>query len=129
MYCVNSRSYCHDCNRSYIDRNYSNLLRSQGHIDNLMRKHCCSCVSNFSLKSDVGIQTDFSEKLDSIIDVNPNILVEKFKSFRDKPFKPENDFHEFEMILDEFLRIKAITIKQYNKVRRKCDFEKKLQVI
>ena len=129
MYCVKNRIYCHDCNSSYIDGNYSNHLRSQGHIDNVMKKHCCGCVGKLSLKSDVGIQTDFSEKLDSIIDVDPNILVEKFKSFRDEPLKPENDFDEVEMILDDILRVKAIAIKQYNKVRRKCDFEKKLQLI
>ena len=129
MYCVKNRIYCHDCNRSYIDSNYSNHLRSQGHIDNVMTKHCCSCVSKISLESDVGIQTDFSEKLDSVIDVDPNILVEKFKSFWYKPFKTENDFDDVEMILDEFLRIKAITIKQYNNIRQKCGFEKRLQLL
>ena len=129
MYCVKNRIYCHDCNRSCIDSNYSNHLRSQGHIDNVMKKHCCSCVSKISLKSDVGIQTDFSEKLDSVTDVNPNILVEKFKTFWDKPFKTENDFDEVETILDEFLRIKAITIKQYNNIRQKCEFEKRLQLL
>ena len=129
MYCVKNRIYCHDCNRSYIDSNYSNHLRSQGHIDNVMKKHCCSCVNKNSLKSDVGTQTDFSEKLDTVIGVDPDILIEKFKSFWDKPFKTENDFDEVEMILDEFLRKKAITIKQYNNLRRKCDFEKSLQLL
>ena len=129
MYCVKNRIYCHDCNRSSIDSNYSNHLRSQGHIDNVMKKHCCSCVNKNSLKSDVGIQTDFSEKLDTVIGVDPDILIEKFKSFWDKPFKTENDFDEVEMILDEFLRLKAITIKQYNNIRRKCDFEKRLQLL
>ena len=129
MYCDKNRIYCHDCNRSYIDSNYSNQLRSQGHIDNVMKKHCCSCVSKLSLKSDVGIQTDFSEKLDTVIGVDPDILIEKFKSFWSKPFKTENDFDEVEMILDEFLRIKLITIKQYNNIRHKCDFEKRLQLL
>ena len=77
-----------------------------------MKKHCCSCGSKLSLQSDVGIETDFSEKLDSIIDVDPNILVEKFNRFWDKPFKKENDFDEVQMILDEFSRKKALTIKQ-----------------
>ena len=95
----------------------------------LSKKHCCSCISRLSLKSDVGIQTDFSEKLDGIIDVDPNILVEKLKNFWGKPFKTENDFDEVEMTLDEFLRIKAITIKQYNNIRQKCDFEKRLQLL
>ena len=123
MYCVKNRIYCNDCNRSYIDSNYSKHLRSQGHIDNVMKKHCCSCVSKISLNSDVGTQTDFSEKQDY------DILIEKFKSFWNKPFKTENDFDEVEMILDEFLRVKAITIKQYNNIRKKCDLEKSLQLL
>ena len=127
MYCVKNRIYCHDCTRSFVDNNYSNHLRSQGDIDNVMKKHCCSCVSKISLKSDVGIQTDFREKLDTVIDAELNMLVEKFKSFWDKPFKTENDFDEVEIILDEFLRIKAITIKQYNIIRQKSDFQKRLQ--
>ena len=81
------------------------------------------------LQSDVGIQKDFSEKLDSLTDIDLNILVEKFKNFWDKPFKTENDFDEVEMIIDEFFRSKAITIKQYNNIHRKCDFEKKLQFL
>ena len=123
MHCVKNRIYCHDCNRSYIDSNYSNHLRSSGHIDNVMKKHCCSCVSKIALKSDVGTQTDFSEKQDY------DILIEKLKSFWNKPFKTENDFDEIEMILDEFLRVKAITIKQYNNIRKKCDLEKSLQLL
>ena len=128
MYSVKNRIYCHDCNRSYIDSNYSNHLRSQGHIDNVMKKHCCSCVSKLSLKSDVGIQTDFSEKLDTVIDADPNMLVEKYKNICDKTFKTENDFDEVEMILDEFLRIKTINIKRHNNIRQKCDFEKRLEL-
>ena len=94
-----------------------------------MKKHCCSCVNKISLKSDVGIQTDFPEKLDTVIDADPNMLVEKFKNFLDKPFKTEIDFDEVEMILDEFSRIKAITIKQYKNIRQNCDFEKRLQLL
>ena len=94
-----------------------------------MKKHCCSCVNKISLKSDVGIQTDFPEKLYTLIDADPNMLVEKFKNFWDKPFKTGNDFDEVEMILDEFLRIKAMIIKQYNKIPQKCDFEKRLQLL
>ena len=129
MYCVKNRFYCHDCDRSYIDSNYSNQLRSQGHIYIVMKKHCCSCISRLSLKSDVGIQTDFSEKLDKIVDVDTNILVEKFKHFWGKPFKTEKDFDELEMTIDEFLRIEAITIKQYNNIGQNCDFEKRLQLL
>ena len=129
MYCNKYRIFWQDFNRSYIHSIYWDHLRSQGHIDIVMKKHCCSCISNLTLKSVVGIQTDFSEKLDGIINVDPNNLVEKFESFWDKPFKTQNDFDEVEMILDECLRIRAITTKQYNNIRQKCDFEKKLQLL
>ena len=94
-----------------------------------MKKHCCGYISKLSPKSDVGIQTSFSEKRDSIIDVDYDILIEKFKNFWDKSFKTENDFDEIETILDEFLIAKAITIKQYNIIRKKSDFEKRLQLV
>ena len=129
MYCVKNRIYCQNCERSYVASKYCNHLRSQGRIHNVVKKHCCSCVSKLYLQSDVGIQKDFSEKLDSLTDIDLNILVEKFKNFWDKPFKTENDFDEVEMIIDEFFRSKAITIKQYNNIRRKYDFEKKLQFL
>ena len=106
MYCVKNGIYCYDCNRSYKDSKYSNNLRSQRHIDNVMKKDCCSCLSKIFLKSDVGVQTDFSEKQDY------DILIENFKSFWNRRIKTENDFDEIEMILDEFLRVKALTIKQ-----------------
>ena len=78
MPCVQNRIYCHDCNKSYIDRKYSNHLRSQGHIKLVMKKRynsvitrnksCCSnhdltcCLSKLSLKSDDNKQIDFSHK-------------------------------------------------------------------
>ena len=37
MYCDKNRIYCNDCNRSYIEYNYSNHLRSRGHIDNVIK--------------------------------------------------------------------------------------------
>ena len=76
---VENRS--HGCNRSYIVSNYPNHLRSQGQIVNVMKKRCCSCnititqnklcnnnheltycMNKLSLKSDVDIQTDISDK-------------------------------------------------------------------
>ena len=54
MYCVKNRIYCHDCNSSYIDSNYSNHLRSRGHIDNVIKKQCDNnnltcCMDKLSL--------------------------------------------------------------------------------
>ena len=81
MSCVRNRIHCHDCSRSYIDGIFSHHLRPQGHVNNVMKKQCCSynsaitrdklccnnhdltcCMSELSLKSDVDIQTDFSDK-------------------------------------------------------------------
>ena len=76
MYCAqNNRIYCSYCNKSYIPNNYSNHLKTQGHKINVMKKRCCGCnndithsnnhdltcsMNSLSLKSDVDIQTDFS---------------------------------------------------------------------
>ena len=39
MHCVqNIRIYCSDCNKSYIPNNYSNHLKSRGHIKNVNKK-------------------------------------------------------------------------------------------
>ena len=44
MYCAqNNRIYCSDCNKSYIPKNYSNHLKSKGHISKINKKRCCSC--------------------------------------------------------------------------------------
>ena len=77
MYCVqNNRIYCSDCNKSYIPNNYSNHLKSRGHIKNVNKKRCCSCdtvirqdnnhnitccLDKLSLKSDDDIKIDFSD--------------------------------------------------------------------
>ena len=104
MYCVQYRIYCEVCNRSCMERNYSKHLRSQCDNNIVMKKRCFSsniaisrnklccnnddlacCISKLSLKSDVNIQTDISDKQDSssetitisVIGTDPNILGEK----------------------------------------------------
>ena len=107
MSSVKNRIHCHDCSRSFIDSNYSHHLRSQGHINIVMKKQCCShnnaiardklccnnldltcCMSELSLKSDVDIQTDFSDKknrtgrkklLIIALDIFPNEIKQKRK--------------------------------------------------
>ena len=80
MYCAqNNRYYCSDCSKSYIPKNYSNQLKTKRHNINVMKKRCCSCnndithsknhdltssMSKLSLKSDVDIQTEPSDKQD-----------------------------------------------------------------
>ena len=48
MSCYKNRIYCLDCNRSYVDRNFPNHLRSRGHIDNVMKKCFCSCNTDIT---------------------------------------------------------------------------------
>ena len=81
MSCVKNKINCYACNRSYIDSNYPNHLRSQGHIVNVMKKQGCSsnvvvtqdklycnnhdiacCMSKLPLKSNDNTQIDFSDK-------------------------------------------------------------------
>ena len=37
MYCVQERSYCGVCNKSFIPDNYPNHLKSQGHVNNVLK--------------------------------------------------------------------------------------------
>ena len=52
LYSVQNRFFCDVCCDSYIDSNYSNHLRSQGHINNVIKKHCCSCNSDSAISRD-----------------------------------------------------------------------------
>ena len=139
MPCVKNRIYCHDCNRSYIDSNYSNHLRSQGHIDNLMKKRCCSCdstitqyksccnnhditqlVSKLSLKSNDNTQIDFSNKQDNTRkqsnkynNIDPDILLEIYRKKYSGCNKDKESIVEARAILSELYRIDAITWREY----------------
>ena len=37
--CVQNRNFCGVCSNSYIANNYPNLLKSQGHINNVLEDH------------------------------------------------------------------------------------------
>ena len=125
-------------------------LRSQGHIIKVMKKRCCvcningnklycnnhdlaCCKSKLSLRSDVNMQTDFSDKQDSsrkrntfkVIDIDPIFLCGKLKITLEKPVKSKNKIVETKMILDELFRTKSITRKQYQLLQTKCDLWKK----
>ena len=126
MPCVKNRIYCHDCNRSYIDSNYSNHLRSQGHIDNLMKKRCCNNyditqhVSKLSLKPNDNSQIDFSNKQDSARkqsnkynNIDPDILLEIYRKNYSGCYKDKESIVEAKAILSELYRIDAITWKEY----------------
>ena len=50
------------------------------HDCKVMNKQYCSCTSKLSLKSDVGVQTNFSDKqINNYKVIDPNILIDHFK--------------------------------------------------
>ena len=42
MYCVQNRIYCGVCHISVLVDNYSNHLKTQGHINNILKNQCTS---------------------------------------------------------------------------------------
>ena len=128
MYCVKNIIYCHDCNRSYIDGNFSNHLRSQGHIDNVIKKRCFSCnnhdltccMSKLSPKSNDNTQVDFSNKQYSTRkqsnkyeNIDPDILLEIYRKNYSGCYNDKESTVEARAISSELYRIDAITWREY----------------
>ena len=128
MYCVKNRIYCHDCIRSYIDSNYSNLLRSRGHIDNVNKKRCYSCnnhnptccMSKLSLKSNDNTPVDFSNKQDftrkqsnKYENIDPDILLEIYRKKYSGCYNDKGSTIEARAILSELYRLDAIIWREY----------------
>ena len=44
MYCVQNRIYCGVCNKSVLPDKYQKFLRSQGHVNNLMKNQCTNSM-------------------------------------------------------------------------------------
>ena len=81
----------------------------QYHNCNIVKKHCCSC----SFKSDVGVQTDFSDKqTTNYKDINPNILIELFRKYYSGWYNGEQSIAEAAAILGELRRVEAMTCEQ-----------------
>ena len=59
MNCSKNRIYHHDFDRSFIDSIYLDHLRSQNQCFSCNNLDLVHCISKLSLKSDVGVQTDF----------------------------------------------------------------------
>ena len=106
---LKKRLYCRDCN-------YLNHLRSQ--------KHCCSCnnhdlvccISKLSLKLDVGLQTDFSEKqTNNYKNIHPNILIKLFRKYYSVWYNGDQSIVEAKAIIGELRRVEATTRQQYDK--------------
>ena len=96
------------------------------HNCNVMEKHCCSCNNHdivcCSLKSDVGVQTDFSDKqTNNYRNMDPNILIDLFRKYYSGCYyNGEQSIAEAEAILRELRRVRAITCEQYNKFLGNC---------
>ena len=43
-YCVQDRIYCRVCNKSYSANNYANHLKSQGHVNNVLKNQCTNSM-------------------------------------------------------------------------------------
>ena len=82
--------------------------------------HCCNCINHnlvcSSLKSDVGVHTDFSDKqTNNYKKIDLLILIELFgKFYSGCYYNGEQSIAEAEAILGELRRVKAITCEQYN---------------
>ena len=76
-----------------------------------MKKHCCSC----SLKSDIGVQTDSSDKqTNNYKDIDPLILMELFRKYYSGCYNGDQSIAEAEAILGELRRVEVITCEQYD---------------
>ena len=106
--------------------------------------------SNTSPKSDVGTQTDFSDQLNSsnkqvksrkqtkskrqaisnnnIIDADPNHLCDKLREILSKPDMIESDYTMAKTILDELLRTKSISRKDYKAMCEKIGLIQNISV-
>ena len=115
MYCDKNRIYCNDCSGSYIEYNYSNQLRSRGHIDNVNKKRCHSsknhdltcCMNKLSLKSNDNTQSNNHRKID------PDILLEIYRKHYSGCYNDKESIVEARAILSELYRINAITWREY----------------
>ena len=43
MHCIQNKIHCGDCKKSFIPIPYPKPLKSQGHINKVVKKHCCGC--------------------------------------------------------------------------------------
>ena len=141
MYSVQNRNKCRDCKKSYKDRNFSTHLISKSHNDNVMKKLRCSCntgttlnklwcngydltccMSKWSLESDVGIQTDFSDKQDitkkqsnKYKNIDPNILGEIYRKNYSDCCKDGESIVEGKARLADLYRVKEVNWEDYIK--------------
>ena len=80
-----------------------------------------------SRKQDRSSNQDVSNKKDRanscIIGVDPDLLCDRLRESFEKPDRLESDNIMIKMIIDELLRVKAITTRGYNGIRRNCNLK------
>ena len=137
---LNKYNICSKCNIVLTQDNYKKgrTVCKLCHNNNVLRYYKNKFCSNPSPNSDASTQTDFSDELDisykqvisrkqtksrkqaisnnNIIDVDPNHLCNKLRELLSKPDMIESDHTMSKMILDELLRTKSISRKDYNAI-------------
>ena len=135
---LNKHNICSKCNIVLTQDNYKKgrTVCKLCYNNKVLRYYKNKFCSNPSPKSDASTQTDFSDELDisykqirsrkqtnsrkqaisknNIIDSDPHHLCEKLRELLSKPNMLENDYTMSKMILEELLRAKSITRKDYN---------------
>ena len=121
------RSVCKFCYNNNVLRYYKNKFGS-----NTSPKSDASTQTDFSNELDVSNKVDKSRKqnksvkkassnkhdisIDNIIDVDPNHLCDKLREVLSNSDMIENDYTMFKMILDELLRTKCVSRRDYNSI-------------
>ena len=137
---LNKHNNCSKCNVVLTQDNYKKgrTVCKLCYNNNVLRYYKKKFCSNPSPKSNASTQTNFSDELDisykqvrsrkqtksskqtisndNIIDSDPNHLCGKLREILSKPEMSENDYTMSKMILDELLRTKSITRKNYNAI-------------
>ena len=127
------RTVCKLCYNNNVLRYYKNKFGSDlasitdastqtdfsSEIDS-SNKQVRSGRQNKSKKQAISNKQDCSNKQDisinNIIDSDPNHLCDKLREILSKPDMLENDYTMSKMILDELLRTKCISRKEYNAI-------------
>ena len=64
----------------------------------------------------------------SVKDIDPNVIFEEIQAFWEKPVRTKDDVDLSKMILDEFLRIKIKTRKDYENLNKKSATDTNIQL-
>ena len=117
------RSFCKKCYSKYMLEYNSSRRGDSSKIDrsnnfDSSNKQVRSRKQVSARKQDRSSNQDVSNKEDRannyITDVHPDLLCDRLREILEKPDRLESDNTMIKMILDELLRVKAITKRLYN---------------